>query len=162
MEPGTIVSHYELLAQIGAGGMGGRLLFQAIKDSPMRCRCNRTLAPWVKEANTNSRSLRSIPTAAATPASLAAILRSTWTTGTDDFCRRDLLPSGRRWREAPDEGREAECLAMRSLTRRFAPPSPGGRGTSHEKWLPDSEFHNASPWTFLGVSVLLHLRWRTP
>src|SRR2546427_11831876 len=32
-------------------------------------------------------------------------------------------PSGRRWPEGPDEG------AFPALTRRFAPPSPKGRGT---------------------------------
>src|SRR5262245_13752841 len=38
-------------------------------------------------------------------------------------------PSGRRWREAPDEGSPPHDLSERvALTRRFAPPSPGGRG----------------------------------
>ena len=36
-------------------------------------------------------------------------------------------PSGRRWPEGPDEG------AFPALTRRFAPPSPKGRGTFPEQ-----------------------------
>src|SRR6266699_2471452 len=35
--------------------------------------------------------------------------------------------SGRRWPEGPDEG------AFPALTRRFAPPSPKGRGTFREQ-----------------------------
>ena len=52
---------------------------------------------------------------------------------------QSLLPRGRRWREAPDEGRESREGALREhvfrdrtpLTRRFAAPSPGGRGELH-------------------------------
>src|SRR6266508_1991686 len=41
--------------------------------------------------------------------------------------RSSPSPSGRRWREAPDEGLRSRGFTP--LTRRFAPPSPGGRGT---------------------------------
>ena len=36
-------------------------------------------------------------------------------------------------REAPDEGRYDESVRIPALTRRFAPPSPGGRGTHHKQ-----------------------------
>src|SRR6266487_3234104 len=41
--------------------------------------------------------------------------------------RSSPSPSGRRWREAPDEALHSRDFTP--LTRRFAPPSPGGRGT---------------------------------
>src|SRR6266487_6167507 len=40
--------------------------------------------------------------------------------------RSSPSPSGRRWREAPDEGLHSRDFTP--LTRRFAPPSPRGRG----------------------------------
>src|SRR5438128_3021363 len=51
-------------------------------------------------------------------------------------------PSGRRWPEGPDEG------AFPALTRRFAPPSPKGRGT------PETGFQLGNPMKPASILLL--------
>src|SRR6266581_7384977 len=58
-------------------------------------------------------------------------------------------PSGRRWPEGPDEG------AFPALTRRFAPPSPKGRGT------PETGFQIGNPMKPASILLLARTASRT-
>src|SRR2546422_3070675 len=69
---------------------------------------------------------QSCPKQAGKPASESFSLGRRWPA-------RSASPTGRSLKKGPDEGGNAQCFGIRALTRRFAPPSPGGRGTREKQ-----------------------------
>src|SRR2546425_280454 len=51
----------------------------------------------------------------------------------EKVARAEREPDRASIKKGPDEGGHTQCFGIRTLTRRFAPPSPGGRGTREKQ-----------------------------